>query len=107
MTDRSPVPRRSKVASLARSYPFVVFATLAIAVSWIAWIPLLVAASSPTSLLMIPGAFGPALAAAAVIWLVVLALLAWYGRDTLSTGSAVTRSRSAPLATESPGVSAR
>ena len=76
-SDRLSAPRRSLVVSLAHDYPFVTFATLALAVSWAAWMPLFVVVPSPTSALMVPGAFGPALAAAAVVRLRGESVRAW------------------------------
>jgi membrane protease YdiL (CAAX protease family) len=77
MANRPSDPRRSRVASLAHGYPFVLFATLALAVSWAAWVPLFVLVPSPTSALMVPGAFGPALAAATVVRLRGESVRAW------------------------------
>lgn len=69
MTDPLTVVRHSRVASLVRSHPVAGFFALSFAVSWSAWIPLFLSAPDATSLVMIPGAFGPAVSAATVIWL--------------------------------------
>lgn len=61
--------RRWRVASFVQSYPTLGFFTLAIAISWVAWMPLFLTIPSATSVVMIPGAFGPALAAVVVTWL--------------------------------------
>jgi membrane protease YdiL (CAAX protease family) len=76
-TDGLPSIRGRRVASLAQSRLLVVFFTLAIGISWAAWIPLFAVAQSPTSVLMIPGAFGPAIAAATVRWLRGESVRAW------------------------------
>lgn len=61
--------RRWRVASFIQSHPIIGFFILALALSWAAWIPLFLTISSATSVVMIPGAFGPALAAVVVTWL--------------------------------------
>jgi membrane protease YdiL (CAAX protease family) len=67
MTDRSTTQRRRRVASLRRSHPTAAFFVLAIAISWGIWIPLFLAIPTPTSVVMMPGAFGPALAAVVIL----------------------------------------
>lgn len=55
-----------RVESALNAHPTAAFFTLTVSISWGLWIPLFVAFPSATSLVMIPGAFGPALAAVAV-----------------------------------------
>ena len=61
--------RRSRGASAIQTHPILGFFTLTLGISWLAWIPLFLAVPSATSVVMIPGAFGPALVAVVVIWL--------------------------------------
>jgi membrane protease YdiL (CAAX protease family) len=68
MTDSSSPHRRWRVASVISSHPTGAFFALAVAISWSIWIPLFVAVPSATSVVMIPGAFGPALGAVLVLW---------------------------------------
>lgn len=68
MTDSSPTHRGWRVASLIDSHPTGAFFILAVAISWGTWIPLFLAIPSATSVVMMPGAFGPALAAVVVLW---------------------------------------
>jgi hypothetical protein len=56
-----------RVESALNAHPTAAFFTLTVSISWGLWIPLFVAFPSATSLVMIPGAFGPALAAVAVL----------------------------------------
>lgn len=66
MTDPPHAARRRPVASIVDSHPAGAFFVLAFALSWLAWVPALLVVPDATSVVMIPGAFGPALAAATV-----------------------------------------
>jgi membrane protease YdiL (CAAX protease family) len=68
MTDSPATHRRWRVASVISSHSTAAFFILAVALSWGMWIPLFVAIPSATSVVMMPGAFGPALAAVVVLW---------------------------------------
>jgi membrane protease YdiL (CAAX protease family) len=68
MTDSSATHPRWRVASVISSHPTAAFFVLAVAISWGMWIPLFLAIPSATSVVMMPGAFGPALAAVVVLW---------------------------------------
>ncbi|OYR51725.1 CPBP family intramembrane glutamic endopeptidase [Halorubrum sp. Ea8] len=68
MTQSSTTHRRRRVASLIDSHPTGAFFLLAVAISWGAWIPLFLVIPSATSVVMMPGAFGPAIAAVVVLW---------------------------------------
>lgn len=58
---------RSRFASLLQSHPVASFVALALAGSWSVWLPTFWLLPTATSVAMIPGAFAPALAAAAMV----------------------------------------
>jgi len=68
---------RRYVASIVESRPVAAFFALALAISWVAWVPAFVLVPDATSVVMIPGAFGPALAAVAVVRLRGESVRAW------------------------------
>lgn len=73
-------PPRSRLASLVDRRPATAFFALTLAISWGLWIPILSALPSASKLAVIPGAFGPALAAATVIRLRGESVRAWFGK---------------------------
>lgn len=75
--------RSSRAASLIQQRPATAFFTLTLAISWCFWVPVLAAAPSATELYVIPGGFGPALAAVTLVWLRGESVLAWL-RDGLT-----------------------
>jgi membrane protease YdiL (CAAX protease family) len=77
MKQRRQSVREFDAASAVQRYPTVAFFALAIGISWIAWIPLFMALPAATSLVMVPGAFGPAVAAGVVLRVRGRSIRAW------------------------------
>lgn len=61
--------RDSKLASIANHRPAALFFIFTIVLSWGYWIPVLATRSSITEFHVLPGGFGPAVAAIVVLWL--------------------------------------
>lgn len=76
-----PVSIHNWLASLAEQRPATVLFALTLGISWVLWLPLSVQ-SSVTQLQIIPGGFGPAIAAVLVMWLRRESVRAWL-RDGL------------------------
>jgi membrane protease YdiL (CAAX protease family) len=81
MKQRRQSVRGFDVASAVQRYPTAAFFALAIGISWIAWIPLFLALPAATSLIMIPGAFGPAVAAGVVLRVRGRSIRGWFGNS--------------------------
>lgn len=77
MTDSTTIHGRLRTASIVDSNPIAAFFGLTLAISWGIWIPLFVLLPSATSVVMIPGAFGPVLAAVAVLRFQGRSIQAW------------------------------
>lgn len=75
--------RGSRVASLVEQRPATAFFVLTLTISWSLWIPVLATVPSATELYIIPGGFGPALAAVTLVWLRGESVRAWL-RDGLT-----------------------
>lgn len=73
--------RGSRLASIADERPAATFAVLALGISWALWLPLSLR-SSVSQLHIIPGGFGPAIAAVTVTWVRGASVRAWL-RDGL------------------------
>ncbi|MDT3437326.1 CPBP family intramembrane glutamic endopeptidase [Haloarcula sp. 1CSR25-25] len=76
MTGRPVSIRDSRLASLADERPATTFFAFALGISWTLWLPLSLQ-SSVSKLHIIPGGFGPAIAAVALTWLRGESVRAW------------------------------
>ncbi|KTG09040.1 hypothetical protein AUR64_14655 [Haloprofundus marisrubri] len=77
MTTRQETARSTRLRTIANRYPAPTFFALALSISWGLWIPVLMTQSSATNLHILPGGFGPALAAIVLLWVRGSSIRAW------------------------------
>lgn len=77
MTVRPDSSRHTRLGSIATHHPAVTFFALALGISWGLWLPVLTSQTSVSELQILPGGFGPALAAVVLLRLRGTSIRAW------------------------------